>query len=371
MKKIWMILPTLCLCVTCAAQNRFVERFDKNGDGKLSRAEIPEPARGVFDQADKNSDGFITAEEDDAFRKSRSGRTNRGRTPGSRTPKPSHENIPYGSHERHVYDVWQVESSTPTSLVIFYHGGGFRGGDKRRIKPQLLDALLQKGISVAAVNYRLSDAAPFPAQMHDAARALQHIRHHAKRYNIDPGKIGATGGSAGASISLWIAFHDDLADPKSEEKVARQSTRITAAVVTAAQSSIDPRFIQKLFNTDQVDSALLPLFGMKGPEDINDEAFHPLFEEASPLNHLTRDDVPVMLYYNQPNKPLQPNSSGPEHIHHPKFGIVLKKKMKEKGLECHLLFKEDHPREPTDQFVAFFLEKFSEKTRDELKDGAK
>jgi hypothetical protein len=200
--------------------------------------------------------------------------------------------------------------------------------------------------------------------MHDSARALQHIRQNAEKYNIDPTKIGATGGSAGAMISLWMAFHDDLADPGSEDPVARQSTRIKTAVVIAAQSSIDPRFIQKLFDTDEVDGALLPMFGMKSPEDVQDEKFHPLFEEASPINHLDRTDVPVMAYYKQANEDLPPNSKGGQHIHHPKFGIVLKEKMDEIGLECRLLLKEDHPRDPTDKFVAFFLEKFGKTPSD-------
>ena len=353
-------LILLALCVPCTAQDPFLDRFDKNKDGKVSKEEMPERARRMFDKVDKDQDGFITPEENNEFRKSRGDRNknNRGEDRNSRTPKPAHENIRYGDHERNVYDLWLAESTSPTPLVIYYHGGGFRGGDKRTVNPKLLDGLLKAGISVAAANYRLSGTAPFPAQMHDSARALQHMRQNAKKYNINPDKIGATGGSAGAVISLWLAFHDDLADPENEDPILRQTTRITTAVVKAGQSSIDPRYIQELFNTDQVDGALIPMFGMEGPEDIENEKFHPLFEEASPINHLTRDDVPVMAYYNQPNKELPPNSSGGQHIHHPKFGIVLQEKMEETGLECELLLKEDHPREPTDKYVAFFLEKF-------------
>ncbi len=357
-------LMLLALCVPCSAQDPFLDRFDKNGDGKVSKDEMPERARRMFDRVDKDGDGFITPEENAEFRKSREKGGDRGKRGGdrrSKNPKPAHENIQYGDHERNVYDLWLAESDTPTPLVIYYHGGGFRGGDKRTMNPRILDALLKKGVSVAAANYRLSGSAPFPAQMHDSARALQHIRHNAEKYNIDPARIGATGGSAGAVISLWMAFHDDLSDPESEDPVARQSTRIRTAVVTAAQSSIDPRFIQKLFDTDQVDGALLPMFGMKSPEDVQNEKFHPLFEEASPINHLDRTDVPVMAYYSQANEELPPNSSGKKHIHHPKFGIVLKEKMDEIGLECQLLLKEEHPRQPTDKFVEFFLEKFGEK----------
>jgi len=246
--------------------------------------------------------------------------------------------------------------------VIYFHGGGFRRGDKSSVNSALLARLLEGGVSVAAANYRLSDVAPFPAQMHDAARAVQFIRYHARKYQIDPERIGATGGSAGAGISLWLAFHDDLADPDSPDPVARQSTRLACAVVYAAQTSYDPRFIQKLFNTDQVESALIAFFGMESAKDVEDPKFFPLFEEASPLNHATADDPPVLLFYPQPNTPLPPNSRGSQHIHHPKFGFVLKEKLEELGVECVLKLREDYVGQdlrsgPVDDYVKFFFDK--------------
>ena len=142
---------------------------------------------------------------------------------------------------------------------------------------------------------------------------------------------------------MWLAFHDDLADAKSKDPIVRESTRISAAVVYGAQSSYDPRFIKKLFNTNQVDSALIPFFGMKRAEDVDNPKFHPLFEEASVINHLSKDDVPLLLYYPQANEPLGPNSSGKQHIHHPKFGIVLKEKMDKLKIECVLKLRKDYP----------------------------
>jgi len=342
--------------VLCSAQDRtssFFKRFDRNRDGKLSRDELPERARRLFGRLDANKDGFITPAEDQAARAQRAKR--RTLPP---LPKPDHANVKYGPHPRNVFDLWLAKSATPTPLVIYYHGGGFRGGDKRSVNRQLRKQLLEAGVSVAAANYRLSDAAPFPAQMHDAARALQAIRRNAKTYNIDPGRIGATGGSAGAGISMWLAFHDDLADPKSADPVARESTRIRCAVVYAAQSSYDPRFIKKLFDTTQIHPALIPFYGMKSAEDVDDPKFHPLFNEASVINHATADDPPVMLFYPQANTPLPKNSSGGRHIHHPKLGIVLKEKLDKLGVECVLKLRKDCPKgAPVDEYVTFFLDK--------------
>lgn len=269
-------------------------------------------------------------------------------------------NIEYGEHEQNVLDLWLVEADEPAPLVIFYHGGGFRSGDKRGSMPvTLLLKLIDAGINVAGVNYRLTDSAPFPAQMHDSARALQFIRYHADEYNIDPSRIGATGGSAGAGISMWLAFHDDLADPENENPILRESTRLTAIVPYNGQSSYDPRFIQKLFNTDQINSALIPFFGMSGPEDIQNPQFFPLFEKASPINFASSDDPPVYMYYRRPNEPLPPNNTGNQHIHHPKLGIVLKEKLDKLGVECIIKFSKDYPDgQPYDEYVKFFREKF-------------
>jgi acetyl esterase len=254
-------------------------------------------------------------------------------------PPPDHADVRYGPHERNVLDVWLAKSPTPTPLVVYYHGGGFRAGDKRTLNVELLEKLRSGGITVAAANYRLSNAAPYPAQMQDSARALQFLRLHAKRYNIDPTRVAAFGGSAGAGISQWLAYHNDLADRANSDPVLRQSTRLAAVAPFNAQSSYDPRFIKKLMNTDQVHPALVALFGMSSPADADDPRFFPLFEDSSAINHLTADDPPILVFFGQRNDPLPPNSTGEQHIHHPKFGFALKEKADRLGVPCELILR--------------------------------
>jgi acetyl esterase/lipase len=275
-------------------------------------------------------------------------------------PAPDHADVRYGPHERNVLDVWLAKSPTTTPLVIYYHGGGFQAGDKRTLNPELLEKLRAGGISVAAANYRLSKVAPYPAQMHDSARALQFLRLHARRYNLDPARVGAFGGSAGAGISQWLAYHDDLADPSNSDPVLRQSTRLAAAAPFNAQSSYDPRFIKKLMNTNQVHPALVSLFGMDSPADAGNPKFFPLFEDSSPINHLTADDPPILVFFNQRNAPLPPDSPGDQHIHHPKFGFALKEKADRLGVACTLILREDQPEGfPVDRFAEFFRTRLS------------
>ena len=66
--------------------------------------------------------------------------------------------------------------------------------------------------------------------MNDCLRAIQFVRHNAAKWKIDPQRIGVTGGSAGGHLSLWVALHDDAAEAKSNDPVARQSSRVACAV---------------------------------------------------------------------------------------------------------------------------------------------
>src|SRR5262245_61565507 len=140
--------------------------------------------------------------------------------PKGELPKPDQANIAYGPHARNVFDLWlPATASKPSPLVIFIHGGGFRQGDKNRITAANIKEYRAAGWAVASLNYRLTDTAPAPAAYLDCARALQYLRHHASKWQLDPKRVALTGSSAGAGTSLWIAFHDDLADPKSADPI--------------------------------------------------------------------------------------------------------------------------------------------------------
>lgn len=250
--------------------------------------------------------------------------------------RPTHENVKYGPHERNVMDVWLAKSDKPAPVLVSIHGGGFRNGNKS-VSPDLLRKCLDSGISVVAITYRLTDVAIAPAQFLDAARAIQFIRYNAKEWNLDPKRIAATGGSAGAGLSLWLGFHDDLADPKSDDPVLRQSTRLTCMSVFNGQTSYDPRFIRELFPGTEVykEYALAKLFdvNLNKLDDLPKEKYR-LFEFVSSINHLTRDDAPAQLIYaSKLDTPITSQGIG---IHHAKFGQALKVRMDKLGIECEV-----------------------------------
>ena len=258
---------------------------------------------------------------------------------------PDLADVKYGPHSRNVLDLWKAKSDKPAPLMAFIHGGGFRGGSKETLSPELLRRCLDAGISVMAINYRLSPEVSFPAHYLDCGRAIQFARSKATEWNIDPKRVAATGGSAGAGTSLWLGFRTDLADPKNADPVLRQSTRLTCMAVLGAQSTYDPRLIKEWVGEAAArHPALQGFYGLKDDELDSPEA-HKLYDEASPINYLTADDPPVFLFYNEPDAPLPVNAPAGTGIHHPNFGKKLKQKMDALKIECVLKHQEDYRRD--------------------------
>lgn len=257
-------------------------------------------------------------------------------------PKPTHAEVSYGPHERNVIDFWEAKSDQPTPLVLVIHGGGWQGGSKERIHRFVdVQALLDAGISVAANNYRLIPQAvkegvtpPVKAPMHDSARALQFVRSKAKEWNIDPTRIAAAGGSAGACTSLWLAYHDDLADPKSTDTVARQSTRLLCAAVLGAQTSLDPKQAKEWIPNSVYGAHA---FGKKDfAQALADrEKILPWIAEYSPYSLASKDDPPVALFYTRPPA-MKENQEDPTHSAN--FGVGLQLRCKELGIPCDLIY---------------------------------
>jgi len=273
---------------------------------------------------------------------------------------PTAANVPYGPLERQVLDFWQAKSDSPTPVVICIHGGGWRGGDKsgyaKGVKP-FLDA----GISVVAINYRLMRQAeeqqvtpPVKAPLEDAARAVQFVRSKAAEWNIDPNRLGATGGSAGGCSSLWLAFHDDMADPSSSDPVARQSTRLACAAVNGAQVSLDPaELLEWMPNYTYGAHA----FGLSDLEAVEKERgrIAAWIAEYSPIRHVSKDDPPIGLYYGG----VPGAKKGEVHkdpTHSPMLGLLLMERLGREGVEGQF-HSSTTPNETYPNANAFLIDK--------------
>lgn len=269
----------------------------------------------------------------------------------SRTPPATLTNVRYGVHPRQVMDFWKAPSTKPTPVVFHIHGGGWGAGSKGAVRGTA--AFLAAGISVVSINYRYTWQAigdgikpPVSAPLHDAARALQFVRSKAEEWNIDKQRIAATGTSAGACSSLWLAFHDDMADPKSTDPIARESTRLFCAAVDSAQTSMDPQqMVEWTPNSNYGATAFGfadPTPTQTRPQEVRFAEFlaHrndilPWIKEYSPFEHASSDDPAIYMIYPAPPAIGQPQQ---DPTHTANFGVKLLEKLKELKVDCELVY---------------------------------
>ena len=252
--------------------------------------------------------------------------------------KPTQSEVRYGKHERNVLDFWRAKSKKPAPVAFIIHGGGWKGGSKERLDRFAdANALLKAGISVVAINYRYvtdDESPPVKAPLHDAARALQFIRSKAKEWNIDKTRIGAAGGSAGACSSLWLAFHDDLANPKSKDPVLRESSRLQCAAVISAQTTLDPKqMVEWTPNSKYGGHA----FGLHPFDKFLEsrKKILPWIKEYSPYANVSSDDPPVFLEYKTPPA-IGEAQRDPTHTSN--FGLKLQEHCQANGVPCELYY---------------------------------
>lgn len=112
----------------------------------------------------------------------------------------------------HAIDLHRPAGAGPHPVLVWVHGGGWMSGDQRQLASsehgmdQFLAALLERGYAVASVNYRLSNQARFPAQIHDVNGAIRHLRRQAADLGLDPARMAVAGDSAGGHLALLAAM---------------------------------------------------------------------------------------------------------------------------------------------------------------------
>jgi len=244
------------------------------------------------------------------------------------SPPKTYEDVAYDQYERTILDFWQAEGEGARPLVVHIHGGGWVNGGKGISEPEYF---LNSGISVATISYRLTGTDPLPAPVHDAARAIQFLRYKAAEWNIDKDRIIVTGESAGGCSTLWIACHDDLADPDSDDPVERESSRVLAAAGIQAQVSIDPYIVESWVGSYGRHGMITSAVGEPDWDTMlaNYATHEATFTEFSPINHLTADDPPIYLDY--PGDLTVPATSSGHAIHHGLFGVKFQEKSDQIG----------------------------------------
>ncbi|MED6299610.1 MAG: alpha/beta hydrolase fold domain-containing protein, partial [Verrucomicrobiota bacterium] len=196
-------------------QKTIFDRWDQNGDGKLTQEELPQHARPAFNRADKNNDGFISREEDKIFRE-KSGRKKqeRSRDQTNNDRIEIKKDIPYANtdNSRQSLNLLLPKSRKKKKLpaLVYVHGGGWQNGNKDQGIARLVPFVESGEYVGISIGYRLSGEARWPAQIHDCKAAIRWVRGNAGNYGINPERIGIFGSSAGGHLVAMLGTSGEV-----------------------------------------------------------------------------------------------------------------------------------------------------------------
>jgi len=227
------------------------------------------------------------------------------------------KNIAYGPHERNKLDIYVPKGDGPFPLLVWIHGGAWRAGNKDTNVFGL--ALLNKGYAVASINYRFSNHAVYPAQIHDCKGAIRFLRANAKKYKFDPDHIGVSGASAGGHL---VALLGTTGGVKELEGDVGGNTDVSSRV-QAVCDIFGPTDIGRMGDSAGFPKESHPIRQLLG--GTVDEKKE-LCDQCSPIKFVTKDDAPFIILHGTKD-PLVPVEQS-ELFHDA---------LKEGGVESHLI----------------------------------
>lgn len=226
-----------------------------------------------------------------------------------------HLDVPYvkDGHERQKLDLFLPQKAdSPAPVVVWIHGGAWKGGDKRR-NPAV--ALVPKGYAAVGINYRLSQHATMPAQIEDCKAAIRWLRANAKQYHLDPDRIGVWGASAGGHLVALLGTAGDVKELEGSLGNADQSSRVQCVVDWFGPSD----FMAMGRSQESPDAPVAQLLG--GPLSQKADAA----KLASPVTHVSKDDPPFLIMHGDKDNVVGVRQSN-----------ILADKLKETGVDVHL-----------------------------------
>lgn len=267
-----------------------IERWDANGDGKLSRDELPEPLRKNFDRVDRNGDGFVSKEEDAAIARRPDG--------GPREGVKKLADLDYAGtgNPRQSLDLYLPEKRVGEGLlplVVFIHGGAWQGGDKNGGGSKVAPFVTTGKYAGASIGYRLSGEAQWPSQIHDCKAAIRWLKAHAEEYGLDPDRIAVWGTSAGGHLVAMLGVSDGVGELEGE--IGPHLDR--NAKVRCVIDFFGPSEMLTMGDHDSTIDHNAPnspeskLIGGAVQENP-DKA-----KNASPIEHVTADDAPHLIVH--------------------------------------------------------------------------
>ncbi len=237
---------------------RRLDRLDKDGDGKISSGEAVGPVKRNFTRIDTNQDGVLDQNElarlAERVARGEARRKRRRRPPMTteellkRAP-PSVVVEPDIAYREGASTAWRLDlvrpkdrGRSPRPGLVFVHGGAWRSGDKRTgTFLQGAFGYAQKGYVCITVNYRLLGEATLTACVEDVKNAVRWFRGHAKKYNVNPKRIGGYGNSAGAHLVAMLGLVGPDAGLEGDGPYQEQSSLLAAVCASATPTDLGDR----------------------------------------------------------------------------------------------------------------------------------
>lgn len=209
--------------------------------------------------------------------------------------------IPYANDTlvRHRLDLYIPDgATTPLPVIVWIHGGGWAIGDKNLAADAYQLRYPRNGYALVSINYRLTNQAIFPAQIHDSKAAIRWIRANAAQYNLDPTRIGVWGSSAGGHLVALLGTSNDVIDMEGTVGSNLQySSRVQAVVDWFGPTDflqMDTQAIAQGCGGSNHDAPGSPESVLVGcPIQTCPTAV----QRANPLTYYTRDDPPFFIQH--------------------------------------------------------------------------
>ena len=188
-----------------------------------------------------------------------------------------------------LLDLYLPEKPEGSPLVIWVHGGGWKGGSKQNCFVKWLSNF---GYTVASINYRLVDVAKWPAQLHDCKGAIRWLRANAQTYGYNPDCVIAVGASAGGHLVALLGTTGDSEELEGNVGGnSEQSSRVQAVVDYYGATDFLLRSRTQSWKVNKLGSVVYNLLG--GPANqLVDKA-----KQASAKFHVTPNDAPLLVFH--------------------------------------------------------------------------
>lgn len=275
--------------------NGRLQTDDANDDGKVTKDEFSGPDQ-LFERLDRDGDGEIDIEnlvQTMSVRRPASGRTSNPRSPRGVNVK---RDVVFGKGGGRDLKMHLVlpdsKPSDPLAAYVWVHGGGWQSGSKEGGINQLA-GIVMEGFVGATIEYRLTDEAPFPAQIEDCKCAIRFLREHASEFGIDPDRIAVGGSSAGGHLAALLGTIGEVKKLEGSGGWQDQSSRVQAVVDLYGPTDFSKFVATKGFESHNRDGS--PESKLLGGGQVigNDEGIR----RVNPITYIDEQDPPFLIIH--------------------------------------------------------------------------